>query len=275
MAGPGLRRLVLVLEYDGTSYRGSQVQRGLPTVQGELARALQRLTGERPRLAFASRTDSGAHARGQVASAALASSLGLERILAGLNYYLPESIAVRGGYWAPLDFDPRRSPARRCYRYTILNTAWRAPLWHGRAFHVPQPLDVDAMDAALRCQVGRWDVRPFVSTAGLAGRSTLRTIYRAEAWRDGDLVQIEMEGDAFLPQQVRRTVGALVQVGSGRLAVEDFWAMVRQGERRAIPTAPAWGLYLMRVTYQRGIETTPTPAAAAQGELRPAGAPAR
>ncbi|MBI3954161.1 MAG: tRNA pseudouridine synthase A, partial [Chloroflexi bacterium] len=239
------------LEYEGTAYRGSQVQQGLPTIQGELARALYQLTGERPRLSFAGRTDAGAHAWGQVASAVLASPLARERLVAGLNHYLPESIAVREACWAARDFDVRRSPARRCYRYTIVNTAQRSPLWRGRAYHVAETLDAGAMDVAIRSQVGRRDVGPFVRMAGLGGRSTLRTIYRARAWRDGNLVQVELEGDAFLPQQVRRTVGTLIQVGKGRLSAEEFGALAEgRGPGRAGPVAPACGLYLMRVEYR-------------------------
>ncbi len=245
------RRLVMVLAYEGTSYRGSQVQPGQPTIHGELARALYQLTGEEPRLAFASRTDAGAHAEGQVASALLSSRLSEGRLVAGLNYYLPESIAVQEAWWASSDFDVRRAPTRRRYRYIIVNTPQRSPLWWRRAYHVPEPLDAGLMDDALQCQVGRRDVGPFVSASATRGRSTLRTIYRAGAWREGELVLVELEGDAFLAQQVRRTVGTLVQVGRGQMTVREFGSLCRgEGVGQAGPAAPAYGLYLMQVTYR-------------------------
>jgi len=250
MTRPESRRLVMVLEYDGTRFRGSQVQRGQPTIQGELAHALDSLTGERPRLTFAGRTDAGAHALGQVASAVLDSPLDVDRLVAGVNHYLPASIAVRGASWAPLEFDVRRAAVRRRYRYLVLNSPWRSPLWSERAHHWAEPLDVARMNTAAQSLVGRRDTSAFVSRARLGLRSPLRTICAAQVWRKGERVQFELEGDSFLPHQIRRTVGALLQVGSGRMSVEEFAALATgKGGRYTGPVAPAGGLYLVSVSY--------------------------
>jgi tRNA pseudouridine38-40 synthase len=247
-AGEPPQRLALVLEYDGSPpLAGSQRQKRTPSVQSALETALRKLTGERLRVAFAGRTDAGVHATGQVAAFTTASRLATEVFVRGLNAWLPEQIAVRRAVEVPEGFDPRRHASSRTYRYTIYNAPVRSPLWRAHAWHVAEPLETAAMQRAAAELVGEHDFAAFSRREGV---STVRCLRRAEVKRRGPLVTVELEANAFLRQQVRRTVGALVQVGAGRLSPAAFRALLRRAEpASAGPVAPARGLCLLRVSY--------------------------
>jgi tRNA pseudouridine38-40 synthase len=252
--GERTRRIALLLEYDGSRYGGSQIQKNAPTIQGELEGAIGRLTGERVRAAFAGRTDAGCHARGQVASFLTRRPHDIEVFVRGLNYWLPDDVAVRQAVEVPPRFDVRRRARRRLYRYLVDNGPARSPLLRQRAWHVGEPLDLEAMQEAAICLVGRHDFGAFAGSLEEAGASTVRTVYGLEVRRSGRLIAFDMEADAFLPHQVRRTVGALVQVGLGKQTASDIEEMLRQpAAGTAGPTAPPQGLCLMRVTYPERI----------------------
>jgi tRNA pseudouridine38-40 synthase len=242
-----LRRIALLLEYDGSRYGGSQIQKNAPSIQGELETALHQLTGERLRVAFASRTDAGVHARGQVAAFSTAATLAADVFVRGLNAWLPDEIAVRAAVETAERFDPRRHARSRTYRYTIYNGRVRSPFRRASAWHVPKPLDTDAMQEAAAALVGEHDFAAFSRPEGVA---TVRCMRRCDVTRRGPLVIVEMEANAFLRQQVRRTVRALVQVGSGRLSVAEFVELLRRAEPASSGRlAPAHGLSLLRVAY--------------------------
>ena len=241
------RRLALLLEYDGGPFAGSQVQKRRRSVQGALESAIRKLTGERLRVAFAGRTDAGVHARGQVAAFTTASSLAAKTFVRGLNAWLPAEIAVRRALDVSEDFDPRRHAGSRTYRYTIYNDPVRSPLWRGRAWQVGAPLDAAAMQRAARSLVGERDFAAFSRREGV---STVRRIHRCQVARTGRVISVEIAANAFLRQQVRRTVGALVRVGAGHLTVAAFRDLLRRAEpASAGPLAPAHGLCLLRVEY--------------------------
>jgi tRNA pseudouridine38-40 synthase len=254
--GPGVRqrRLALVLEYDGRRYGGSQYQKNAPSIQGELEAALNKLTGENLRTAFAGRTDAGVHARGQVASFVTGSRHEPETFVRGLNHWLPADIAVQRAQEVPLDFDVRRRARSREYRYLVLASSLPSPLLQAFTWQATEQLDVEAMREAALLLVGRHD---FAAFAGPVVGSTIRSLHRCELKAQGRLLAMYMEADAFLPHQVRRTVGALVQVGLGRQSAADLADLLREPRAAVVgPAAPPQGLCLMKVNYS-GLDLSP------------------
>ncbi len=250
----GLTKIVLIMEYDGTDYYGFQLQANRPeqpTIQSELEKAIYRLTGEALRVLAASRTDTGVHAEAQVVSFRTHSILPPATFVSGLNHYLPVDIAIKAAYQVADSFNVRSNAISREYRYYILNRAVRTAINRRFAYHVPQPLDDMAMDRASRMLVGEHDFASFTGTIG-SRIKTVRRVSRAAVERDGDMVVYEMTANSYLPHQIRNTVGALVQVGTGKMGIEDFHTMM-EAKKPALagPRAPAHGLFLMKVNYAR------------------------
>jgi tRNA pseudouridine38-40 synthase len=244
-------RVVLILEYNGANYHGSQYQANAPTVQGEIEKALQKLTGEKIRVKMASRTDAGVHAAGQVATFLTDSTLPVNVFIDGLNHFLPGDIAVKEACHADDTFDVRRRAIRRTYKYYVLNSATRSPIRQGFSCRVNGELDIEAMQRACRALIGRHDFASFVSSAEIARtKVTVRVVYKAEITQDGDMIVLEMAANSFLPHQVRNTVGTLIKVGQGKMTVDEFYSVVAaRTPGLAGPTAPADGLCLVRVDY--------------------------
>jgi tRNA pseudouridine38-40 synthase len=271
-----VRRIALLLEYDGAAYGGSQRQRNAPSVQAVLEAAVQRLTGEPVRVAFAGRTDAGVHASGQVAAFTTAAAHDARTWTRALNALLPADVVVRDAAEVALAFDPRRQARGRWYRYLIWNAPVRSPLWRRVTWHVPRPLDTAAMAAEAAALVGEHDLAAF-APALAGGRSSRRRVWRAEVRRRGPLIAFEMEANAFLPHQMRRTAGALAAIGGGRLTAGTFarWlADPRPG--LAGPAAPPHGLCLVRVRYDDGgpFRSPPASGTGERRRHRPAGSAA-
>lgn len=243
------RRIALVIEYDGTGYAGFQRQANAPSVQEELENAIESLTTARATVRGAGRTDAGVHAHAQVAAFDTESALPVERIVAGLNHYLGEQIAVHAAYEVAPTFDPRRHAKSRVYRYRLLESRSSSPLRRGVTHRVVHRLDEETMRRAAASLVGEHDFRAF-SGAQPQGRSFVRRMMRSDVVREGDELIVELEANAFLPQQVRRTAGALVDVGLGRMTVSAFERMLESGAQGAAETVlPARGLTLQEVRY--------------------------
>ncbi len=241
------RRIAVLLEYDGTAYCGSQYQENGPSIQSELEAAVNNLTSQSVRAAFAGRTDAGVHALGQVAAFDVSSRLTAAEVARGLNHFLPPDIVVRQARDAAANFDPRRHATRRLYRYRIVNLPMRPAIDRGRVWHVAKPLDIVAMQRAATALEGAHDFAAFAPP--FDGR-TQRTLQRCEVRARCEQLSIEMEAQAFLPHQVRRTVGPLVEIGLGRMTQEALEAALVAATPSSIgPTAPACGLYLVKVTY--------------------------
>lgn len=244
-----MRKIALVVEYEGTRYHGSQFQGNVPTIQDEIERALSRLTGERIRIICASRTDVGVHAQGQVVGFNTNSNLPPDTFVRALNHYLPPDIAVRKAFRVSDDFDVRKNACSREYCYRLLNSPTASPLLRGSAYFVPKPLDVATMNEACQALLGTHDFAPFASALN-GRRNTVRTVYRAEVTREGELVTFYMVANSFLPHQVRNTIGALVKVGLGKSDVESFRQIACSKTLAAAgPALPARGLCLMKVNY--------------------------
>lgn len=248
-----MRCLKLTIAYDGTRYAGWQIQPDLPTVQAELERAWQQITGETVRLTASGRTDAGVHAWGQVVGVKTASDLSTGRFLRGLNAVLPDNVIVREISEAASNFHSTHDALRKCYRYQIHNSDVRPLFDRLYVWHVPTPLDVDAMQEAGQGLVGRHDFASF-ETTGSERSSTVRTVVRLEVFRNEEhpeRITVEVEGDGFLYNMVRTIVGTLVEVGRGSRS--KSWpaeVLAARDRRLAGQTAPPQGLCLWRVDYE-------------------------
>ena len=243
-------RIALIVEYDGTGYSGLQYQPNAPSIQEELERAIERLTGERVRVAAAGRTDAGVHARGQVVSFLTGSRHGPETFLHALNHYLPDQIAVCAAYRVGDGFDPRRDALSRVYAYTLYVSSVRSPLLGRTALRVEGPLDVELMRRGAKLFEGAHDFAQFAGPLPEPGASTVRRIVRTAVYECGGVVTIEIEGNAFLPHMVRRMAGALKDLGTGKMTTEEIRAMIdRSPGAPASHALSAQGLILERVKY--------------------------
>jgi tRNA pseudouridine38-40 synthase len=245
-----VRTVKLVIEYDGARYAGWQAQKNGPGIQEAVEQAIFRVTGERLRIAGSGRTDAGVHAQGQVATFKTESSIPAERFAAALNAHLPEDLAVLASEEVPASFHARKGARAKTYRYRILNRPARPALERGRVYHLVPKLDVEAMRRAARGLVGRHDFRAFTPVASVKPGGYEREIFALEVHKQGDEVVIEVTGSGFLHNMVRCIAGTLIEVGRGKLApaaVKDILAS--RDRRRSGPTAPACGLYLVRVEY--------------------------
>lgn len=243
------------MEYEGTRYHGFQLQVALPTIQGEIEKALWRLTGEKIRVMAAGRTDAGVHAKGQVVSFRTGSPLPLQTFVNGLNYYLARDIAVKAVYRVDDSFNVRRDALSREYSYAILNSSIRSPIREGFSHRVGGWLDIGAMNQACQALIGEHDFLPFASSMGMVTVSTVRRVYRAEMKRDGELVAFNVVASSFLTHQVRNMVGTLIRVGLGRMRIDQFCSIIEMNKPDLVgPTAPACGLCLIQVSYPEHFE---------------------
>jgi tRNA pseudouridine38-40 synthase len=245
------RNLKLVISYDGTRYCGWETQKNGLAVQEVIEKAIKKITGEAVTLEGSGRTDAGVHALGQVATFRLRHKMTPGKLVLALNATIPEDVAVLDAAEVPADFHARFSATSKTYRYTILNDRVRRPLLLRQAYHFPQPLDSDAMNAAARSLVGTHDFRAFAKEADRK-RSCVRTIFRAEVAREGSLVTLEISGSGFLYNMIRIIAGTLIDVGLHRRGTDALEKLLQGGRRpHAGFTVPAHGLCLMRVEYHR------------------------
>jgi tRNA pseudouridine38-40 synthase len=255
--GDAPRTLRLDLAYEGTQYHGFGLQPSRRTIQEVLEEALARSLGERVRVTPAGRTDAGVHASGQVVSFTTRGRLAPPELLRAVNAHLPDDVLVHGAAEVPPELDARRSALRRHYRYLIWRQRLPSLLWRRWSWHQTDRLDLSAMAEATRHLLG---TRDFASFAGHlaqepAGRTTVRTVERADWWQDGDLIGFEITANAFLRHMVRGIVGTLIQVGRGRLDPAQFAEIVAAADRRtAGPNAPPHGLILVGVDFPAHLE---------------------
>lgn len=239
----------LTLEYDGTAYVGWQRQPHHPTVQAALETALHRITHTDLTVIGASRTDAGVHALGQVAGFRSDRELTPEEWTRGINALLPDDISVRHTECVADDFHARYAARGKLYEYRILNRRARSAFEHGRAWHCWGELSVETMQAAAECLLGSHDFSSFEGPQTDIDNK-ICDLHRLDVSRAGDLILIHAEGDRFLKQMVRAIVGTLVETGQGKRPPESMRTILRSKDRRAAGyTAPAHGLYLVRVDY--------------------------
>jgi tRNA pseudouridine38-40 synthase len=250
-----MRNLKLTLAYDGTEFVGWQRQAEGTSVQGVLEDALAPFEGAPVTVHGAGRTDAGVHAVGQVASVRLTATIDRETLARALNAVLPAAIRVLSVEEAAPDFHARFSATGKTYEYRIVNAPFVSPFIHRYAWHVPQALDLAAMEAAARVLEGRHDFATFQST-GTDVPSSVRTI-TSIGWTGGSgsdvPLVLRISGDGFLRHMVRNITGTLVEFGRGRWPASAMARMLASRDRGdAGTTAPPHGLFLTAVMYHRG-----------------------
>jgi tRNA pseudouridine38-40 synthase len=250
-----MRNLKLILSYDGSEFSGWQVQPEAATIQGTLASAIGRITGEKVLPQGSGRTDAGVHALAQVATFATESTVPIANFVKALNDILPPSIRVLEVSEVPQEFHARKSAKSKKYRYRILRSPICSPFLARYVWHFPYPLDEAAMAQAAAMVVGEHDFTSFAATDPERGRdeseiSNVRTIMSSAWTREGDEFIYTVRGNGFLHHMVRNLVGTFVLVGKGTLSNQDFSRILGACDRSAAgPTAPANGLCLVTVEY--------------------------
>ncbi len=249
-----MRNLKLLLAYDGSELQGWQIQPGHPTVQGILAAAIGRLTGENVLPQGSGRTDAGVHAAAQAATFSTSSPIPTANFLKALNDLLPPTIRVLAVSEAPPEFHVRRSARAKTYRYRILRDPICSPFLARYVWHYPFPLEEDAMRSAASVVVGKHDFTSFAASDPEKGKgeevSNFREIFFSTWERHGDELIYTVRGSGFLHHMVRNLVGTFILVGKGTLKADDVERIVTAKDRsQAGATAPASGLCLMSVEY--------------------------
>jgi tRNA pseudouridine38-40 synthase len=265
-----MRNLKLLLSYDGSDFAGWQVQPDRTTIQGTLAQAIGRLTGENVLPQGSGRTDTGVHALAQVASFRTASAIPVENWQRALNDILPASVRILEVAVAAPDFHARKSAISKTYRYRIHRAAICPPSFARYVWSYPYPLDEAAICAAAEVIFGEHDFTSFAAvdperverietphpktTAEVKTTDVktmnVRKILFSQWERDGDELIYTVRGNGFLHHMVRNLVGTFLLIGKGTLSSADFRAILAAKDRSAAgPTAPARGLYLVSVEY--------------------------
>ena len=240
-----MKRVKLIVAYDGTNYCGWQIQINGITVEEVLNKTISELVGEPIAVIGASRTDSGVHAMGNVAVFDTESRIPAEKMSFALNQRLPEDIRIQESCEVPLDWHPRYCDTRKTYEYRILNRRFAIPTERLYSHFFYYPLDVEAADYL----VGEHDFKSFCSTRTQV-ENTVRTIYFLRVVKEGDMIRIQINGNGFLYNMVRIIVGTLLKVGTGMYPPEHVKEILEAKDRRlAGPKAEARGLTLMEIEY--------------------------
>jgi tRNA pseudouridine38-40 synthase len=258
MDGICMKKIKLVLQYDGTDYCGWQVQPDRITIQGLMEESLKEITREEVRIVSAGRTDAGVHALEQIAVFATSSSLKPTVFLKALNSMLPGDIRILDAEYVDRNFYPRYSAKSKRYFYLIENSGGRNPFLIRYSHYIQVRLDVESMQMAAASLIGRHDFSSFRGS-GCGAKTTVREIFSLDVLQisdvdfltmsfSGPFIKIAVEANAFLRYMVRNIVGTLVEVGRGKVRPEDVEGIMKKKDRQyAGPTVPAKGLFLERV----------------------------
>jgi tRNA pseudouridine38-40 synthase len=255
-----MRNLKLILAYDGTDFRGWQVQPDAPSIQGLLTSAIGRITGQKVLPQGSGRTDAGVHALGQVATFQTTSVIPAANLVVALNHILPASVRVLEASEVPAEFHARKSAKAKTYRYRMYRQEVCPPFLARYVWHYPYPLDFSRIEAAAPLIEGEHDFTSFAAVDAEkcrgegsqvnAGECNLRRVFFSAWHREAEQLVYEIRGNGFLHHMVRNLIGTFVLVGKGTLRPQDLGQILAAKDRsRAGATAPASGLYLVNVEY--------------------------
>lgn len=244
-----MKRVRLVVAYDGTNYHGWQVQKNGITIESELNRCLSELLQEPIEVIGASRTDAGVHALGNVAVFDTESRMPAEKISYALNQRLPEDIRIQKSEEVALDWHPRYCDSRKTYEYRIYRGEFPMPVKRLYALFTYRSLDLTKMQEAAQYFVGEHDFKSFCQVHAQVD-STVRTVYEVKVYEEGTDVVIRVTGGGFLYNMVRIMAGTLLEVGQGKRVPEEIAEIIEAKDREAAgPTAPAHGLTLIKYEF--------------------------
>lgn len=246
-----MKRVKMIVAYDGTNYKGWQVQPNGITIEEVLNQKLSELLGENIVVTGASRTDSGVHSLGNVAIFDTETRMPADKIAFALNQRLPEDIVVQGSCEVPPDWHPRYQNSKKTYEYRIVNRTFRMPTRRLDTYFYHHPLDVEKMKQAAAYLVGEHDFKSFCAI-GAQVKTTVRTIYSCDVWKEDDIITIRVTGNGFLYNMVRIIAGTLIRVGGGDWEPEHMQEILDAHDRGAAgPTAPAHGLTMIGLEYEK------------------------
>lgn len=246
---PGVRRIALGVEYDGSAYCGWQRQSHSPSVQETLEKALSQVADEPVSLICAGRTDTGVHASGQVVHFDTRAARSEHNWLMGVNSNIDRSIALAWAHEVDSDFHARYSATSRTYRYIISNSSSRPAIMNQGLTWIRDPLDAHLMNRALAKIQGERDFSSYRGS-GCQSNSPFRCVQHTSVFRRGSLVIVEIQANAFLLHMVRNLVGTLIEVGRGNVGENEMLRILELKDRTmAGVTAPPYGLYLVKVGY--------------------------
>jgi tRNA pseudouridine38-40 synthase len=242
-----MKRIELIVSYDGTNYCGWQIQKNGITVEEILNRELSKLLKEEIAVIGASRTDSGVHCRGNIAVFDTETRIPPEKISYALNERLPQDIVIQQSREVVADFHPRKCNSRKTYEYRIWNHRFRDPLCRLYSYFVYVPLDVEAMKTAAAYLVGEHDFASFCSS-GSQATTTVRTLYEVAVEKEGNMITVRLTGNGFLYNMVRIIVGTLLKIGMHVYPAEHMKEILDARDRNAAgPKVPGVGLTLMKI----------------------------
>lgn len=245
-----MRNIKLTIEYDGKDFNGWQKQPNKLNIQGEIEKAIERITGEEVELNASGRTDAGVHALGQVANFKTNSNIPIEKISIALNTNLKKSIRILNAEEVDERFHSRLSCKEKTYRYVINNSEYGTAIYRNMEYCFPQKLDVETMQKAAKYFEGEHDFKAF-KASGTSSKSSVRTIFKAEVTKHEDRIYIELTGNGFLYNMVRIISGTLLEVGMGRIKPEEVSEIIESKDRlKAGKTLPPQGLFLVNVNYK-------------------------
>ncbi|MBU0683971.1 MAG: tRNA pseudouridine(38-40) synthase TruA [Candidatus Omnitrophota bacterium] len=244
-----MRNIKLTIAYDGTNYKGWQLQKNGTTIQGKIEEAIEKTFKKKHRIYSAGRTDSGVHAQGQIAHFKTSVPVPMNKIPSIINTVLPPDIAIKNAKKVSTDFHAQFDAKQKHYRYYILNSLKREAFKERYAWRVSYNLNVSLMREAAKALIGKHDFKSF-QAVDKRERLSVRNIFSITVKKQKAFIVIDIKGDGFLYNMVRNIVGTLVEIGRGYFSPESMMEILKSKNRKkAGPTAPAKGLFLMEVKY--------------------------
>lgn len=244
-----MKNIKLIVEYEGTAYSGWQKQNDVDTIEENVEKAIEKLTGEKTKLIASGRTDKGVHALGQVVNFKTQSIVPGENYKLALQEHLPDDITIVDSKEVDIRFHSRFDAKGKVYRYKVYNGKRPRALYRNFYYHYSYDIDLSKIREASKHLLGTHDFKSFMGRK-CSAKSTVRTIKDISIEKEGDIVEFVIEGNSFLRYMVRIIVGTLLQIGTGKIQIEDISNIVDGRKRKyAGITAPAHGLYLEKVFY--------------------------